>query len=250
MVENLPEKLKADSIVEVVLEIRFEPDASLMPEIIFGRFADTEEWRAFRQARLPTADIPAPIRRADPNLRYQPSIELFSPDGSMSVRIGPQSIGYIRRGAYPGWEKFGAELHKVVALLYKVVPGAQVSRIGLRYVNALTTNVHGINTLADMDISVAVAGAKLSTGLNVNFKLPMGKDSEAMTRIATVDMAEGVIPDHASVIVDIDVYTLPGYSEKKSETVSEWIERAHNEEKTRFFNVLGKAATERLRADR
>ena len=65
MAYELPKKLKTDAILEAVFEIRFEPDPSLVSEILFGRFADADEWRAFRQVRLPAADIPASIRRAD-----------------------------------------------------------------------------------------------------------------------------------------------------------------------------------------
>ena len=59
---KLPIKLETDSILEAVLEIRFEPDLPVVPEILVGRFADAGEWREFRQARLPAADISARSR--------------------------------------------------------------------------------------------------------------------------------------------------------------------------------------------
>jgi uncharacterized protein (TIGR04255 family) len=249
VLNSLPKKLKSDAILEAVLEIRFEPDPSLVAEILFGRFADVPDWREFKQVRLPTADIPAPIRRADPNLRYQPSIELVSPDGGTSVRVGPQVIAYSRRGSYPGWDVFGAELAKVVDSLYRILPNAHVSRLGLRYINALRSDVHGIKNVSDMDIAIAVAGSDVTSSLNLNFKTDVNSNHEAMCRIATVDLAEGVIPDNASIIVDIDVYTGRSFVTKKIDDVKSWVSTAHQKEKENFFRVLGNEATERLRED-
>jgi uncharacterized protein (TIGR04255 family) len=226
--DELPKKLKTDAISESTFEIRFEPDPSLVPEILFGRFADADEWRTFRQARLPTADIPAPIRRADPNLRYLPSLDLVSPDGGISVRIGPEVIAYSRRGNYPGWSQFGAELEGVISNLYKVIPKAQVSRLGLRYINALRSDAHGIKSIDDIAIRIAVADNKLANSLNLNFKSHFGTDFETMTRIASVDLAQGNIPEHVTVIVDIDVYTFQGYSAKDANSVKNWVVQAHD----------------------
>jgi hypothetical protein len=82
--DDLPTKLKHDAIVEAAFEARIDADPASVPEILFGRLADTAEWRGFTQRRLPTADIPAALRRADPNLRYQPAIDLIHPEGSVT----------------------------------------------------------------------------------------------------------------------------------------------------------------------
>jgi uncharacterized protein (TIGR04255 family) len=245
----LPKRLKNDAIIEAVLELRFEPDPSLVSEIIFGRFADVDAWRGFRQARLPTADIPAPIRRADVGLRYQPSIELISADGGISIRIGPQVLAYSRRGKYPGWEVFGVELGTAAEHLYRVIPNVHVSRLGLRYVNALRSDTHGINTVSDTDIAVRVAGESLTSSLNLNFKSDVGSDLESMSRVASVDLAQGSIPEKTTVIVDIDVYTSPSFATRNVNDVKGWIANAHQKEKEQFFKVLGKTATDRLRED-
>ena len=71
----IPQKLKHDAIVEALVEIRF--DASTIPEVLLGRLADHEPWKGFDQRRLPAYEIPAPIRQADANLRYNPWFELM-----------------------------------------------------------------------------------------------------------------------------------------------------------------------------
>jgi uncharacterized protein (TIGR04255 family) len=246
--DRLPTKLKNDAILEAVLEIRFEPDSSQVPEIFIGRFADNEEWKGFRHARMASADIPTPLRLADPNLRYLPSIEMTSPDGGRALRIGPQAVMYSRRGVYPGWNtNFGAELRAVVEHLYRVLPGVRVSRLGLRYINALKSDIHGISMVGDLAIKVSVADQILSNSLNLNFKTDVGTDFETMSRIASIDIAEGIIPENATVIVDIDVYTGGAFTTSDVGAVKDWITEAHDHEKAAFFKVLGEKNTERLR---
>jgi hypothetical protein len=99
--ENLPKKLKHDAIVEATFEVRFEAEISSVAEVLLGRLADTPVWSGFTPRRLPTADIPSALRRADPNLRYQAAIELLAPSGEQRVGIGPQNLSFTRTAPYP-----------------------------------------------------------------------------------------------------------------------------------------------------
>jgi uncharacterized protein (TIGR04255 family) len=247
---RLPKKLKHDAILEAILEIRFDPAPSIVPEIFMGRFADRTEWSGFRYARLAAADMPAAMRSFDPILRYQPSIEMTSPDGGRALRFGPQVVQYSRRGVYPLWENgFANELSSVVEQLYQVMPGANVRRLGLRYVNALRSDLHGINDVSGMAMKIVVAGHTLTNQLNLNFKTNPNTDFETMSRIASADLAEGAIPENATVIVDIDVYTSASFAASSADVVKDWVNEAHDCEKRAFFNVLGAEATNRLRED-
>ena len=102
---------------------------------------------------------------------------------------------------------------------------------------------------ADVTQEISVSDGKLSNGLNLNFKSNIGTNFETMSRIASADMAAGNIPEHATIVVDIDVYTGEGFSVRDADSVKKWIIEAHDKEKESFFSVLGKEATERLRED-
>ena len=143
---------------------------------------------------------------------------------------------------------FGAELRAVVDHLFRVIPTVTVSRLGLRYVNALKSDVHGIRSIADLAIKVSVGDQVPSDSMNLNFKTNVGTDFETMSRIASVDLAEGIIPENATVIVDIDVYT-GGITITANDVgaVNNWVAEAHDYEKVAFFSVLGEDNTERLR---
>jgi uncharacterized protein (TIGR04255 family) len=248
--DGLPEKLKHDAILEAHFDVRFQAESSLLPEILFGRLADTPEWHGFMQRRLPTADIPAPLRRADPNLRFMPAIELIHPGGIQIVRIGPQSLVYTRRPPYPGWNNsLGEEIKRVIDVLFKIIPKISVSRLGLRYINALRTDLHGISGVEDLNLNVVVNTVPLTRNLNLNYTVPVSDDSSCTIRIATKDFAKGNVPENTTVIVDLDVYTNEPYQTSEIGKVTEWKEAAHIGMKQNFFRLLKAETIKNLRED-
>jgi uncharacterized protein (TIGR04255 family) len=248
---GLPRKLINDAIREAVLDIRFNYDPKRMSEIFFGWIANNPSWKGFEQARAAVADIPESIRLTQADLKYQPAFVLTAPDGAVSIQAGPQVFIHARRGVYPGWDDvLWGELDSAIDHIFSVAPNLQVTRLGLRYVNALRSDIHGIRSVDDIALSFAVAGQKVTNSLNFNFAKRTGTNFETMTRVATVDLAQGIIPDNTTLIVDVDVYTSNGFQISSASAVKEWTIQAHNLEKESFFEVLGQEATERLRADK
>ena len=195
LTESLPKKLKYDSISEAMFEARFDADPSSVPEILLGRLADNAEWRGFTTRRLPTADIPAAIRRADPNLRYQPAIDLINPDGTKIVRLGPQSLAYGRRAPYPGWDRaFGAEIGQAIDILFAVVPRVSATRLGLRYINTLRSDFHEISGIETLNLNIVIDAVAVTHNLNLNYTIPVSDNSSCTVRIATVEYALGQFP--------------------------------------------------------
>ena len=113
----------------------------------------------------------------------------------------------------------------------------------------MRSDAHGIGSIDDIALSISVADDRLSNSLNLNFKLHVGTEFETMSRIASVDLAEGNVPENTTVIVDVDVYTSKNYSTRDADSVKKWVFEAHDKEKECFFIVLGNEATERLRED-
>src|ERR1700683_441037 len=105
---SLPRKLKHDSIVEALLELRFE--TITISEVLFGRLIEHQYWKGFAQRRLPAYDIPDQIRQMDPTLRYIPIIELTAPDQKAVLRLGKSVLSYHRKAPYVGWTSFKTEL--------------------------------------------------------------------------------------------------------------------------------------------
>lgn len=232
----LPQKLTNDAIVEVVLELRFETAA--VPEVFFGRLAECADWVDFDQRRLPTADIPQPMRLSDPNLRYQPVFELNEPNGSRKIRVGPQSISYHLTAPYVGWNKFRPELISLLDEVFSKISELTVQRIGLRYVNALGNELHGINGLSDLNMSVSVDGVQILNSTNFNYTEEMNANTKSTIRVATKDLVQGELPNGAMVVIDVDIFTADAFESKDKDEVIEWVDQAHEIEKEQFFKLL------------
>ena len=248
MHKDLPEKLTPDAIVEAIVEVRFEYDDP-SPEVLIGRLADATEWQKFPQRRLPTADIPATLRRADPGLRYQPALDLTSEDIPITVRIGPQSLAYSRRAPYPGWSVFGSEVKRAIAILFEKARNPNVTRLGLRYINALQSDLHGVLGFQDLNLTISVAGKPLAESVNLNFRTSVMADSLCFARLATPDLAQGNIPENTTVIVDLDVFTDDPYKTSEESAVIAWLDAAHEAEKIAFFGLLTSETIARLESN-
>jgi uncharacterized protein (TIGR04255 family) len=231
----LPKKLNPDAIVEALLEVRFK--TSILAELVSGRLSDSPAWKGLAPQRLVAADVPEVIRRTDPNLLYQPTVELRQSDGQRIIRIGPQVLSYHRLAPYVGWQNFRKELFETIGELFARIGDARVTRLGLRYINALSRN-HGIARISDLDMTVTVDSAPLTERINLNFMTIAGENIATTVRIASPDFVQGKLPEGSAVIVDIDVFTKEGVDTAERATVQEWTERAHTEAKHAFFSLL------------
>ena len=243
----VPEKLKNDAIVEALVELRFDMPTGGLPEIFFVRLAQNPAWKKFEQRTLPAFHIPPVVRQSDENLRFQPYFEVAAPDKGRTVRIGSQVLSYHCLAPYAGWEKFQVELKDVVDWLFSQVSGLTVRRMGLRYMNALRTDLHGINSVLDLDLTLTVANERVSGNVNINFTNAVNDNTLCTVRIATPEFIQGLVPPNTSVYVDVDVFTKEGFCSTNQADVIAWINTAHTAEKQHFFCLLSDQKIRELR---
>lgn len=238
MASKIPKKLKHDSIVEALCEVQFR--CHELPEIVIGRLGDCEAWKSFRADRLPVADIPESLRANDPNLKFQPTLELKSEDGTRRVRIGSNVISFHRSGfgSYCGWNMFEAELRDMYTYLFEKLTDVNVTRIGFRYVNALTVNKHLVPSVNDLDVVISAGGSPIGGPVNLNYIILNDETHATMTRIAAPDFVQGSVPIETAVVVDIDVTTPKEFRITAVEDVVEWTRVAHEWEKKAFFSLI------------
>ena len=233
---QIPKKLENDAIVEAIFELRFK--TTTQQEFLVVRLADHVPWKSFNRARLPAYGIPENIRQIDQNFTYQPIFELTEPSLQRSIRIGPNVLSYHLRAPYVGWDKFLPELQGATQALFWCADDLTVTRLGLRYVNALVPGLHSINGISDLDLSLMVAGMPLTAKVNLNFFIPGGDLYDGAVRIATREFVTPQMPNNASVIADIDIFTKTIFEAKDEKLILEWLETAHRIEKQEFFSLL------------
>lgn len=241
----LPTKLQRDAIVEAIFEIRF--NTTTLSEVLAGRLSDTASYKGFQQRRLPAADLPAGLRESNEQLRFQATIEFVHPSNRRSVRIGPHVLSCHRLSPYVGWETFRPELEEAIEALYSKAESIEVNRLGLRYINALTTAHHFIRNVKDLDLGISIANEALAGSLNLNFMTEVSNDTLCTVRIATKEFAHGTLPPETAILVDVDVGTTSAFSAKGAADVKNWANFAHAKEKEEFFHLLKAETVEQLR---
>lgn len=132
-----PTKLKKDGIIEALFEVRFA--TSIIPEMFVGRLAADIASMAPQMAleRMPIADLPAPMRRADPNLAYQPTLQLKSTAGLRVGRVGDNVVSWHLLAPYAGWAVFKPEILQLLERTKKSIDDIRIARAGFRYLNFL-----------------------------------------------------------------------------------------------------------------
>ena len=237
--DGLPQKLKKDAIAEALIEVRYScPDSAAVPELVVGRLAGFADWRSFDKVRLPFADIPPAIRAADPNLRYQPVLELHSTTESRAAKIGPNVLSYHALAPYPGWTQFSAEIDKVIDFLFAELPGFEATRIGFRYINLLTKPAHLIESVDALEYSVTLGGEKLEGAQNLNYKRRVGDDHFILVRVASPDFVSSPERREMNALVDVDVFTPDEFKTSDIAKAKKWVADAHGFEKKEFFKLI------------
>jgi uncharacterized protein (TIGR04255 family) len=242
--KRIPAKLKHDAIVEALLEVRF--DMTTIPEVLLGRLADCPSWKGFEQDRMPASEIPAFVRQADPNLRYQPVFELHNAEKNRAVRIGGQVLSYHRLPPYESWAKFKPELDAAIDALFAKADELTIRRLGLRYLNAIRPELHRISSISELDLTVAVEHEAVAGNVNVNFTTDLSDDTQCTVRVATTEFVQGTLPPNSRVLIDVDVFTKEAFRTNDAQKVKQWVESAHTIEKEQFFRLLTDATIDDL----
>ena len=245
----LPARIEPDAIIEALVEVRFDI-VSPLPEVLFGRLAEIPDWKGFTQRSLPAYGIPAAFRDMEPNLRYVPVFELAGTAPARQIRIGAHVLSYHRLPPYPGWNVFSAELAVAIDGLFGKSEGLIVNRIGMRYINALTPDAHGIRTVDDLDLALSVSQATVRGKFNLNVSLDAVEQSQTMVRIATPEFVQGTFPADTSFVVDVDIFTPAEYRADSSAVVKDWIAEARGKKNSAFLGLLPAATLARLGRDR
>ncbi|WP_290569081.1 TIGR04255 family protein [Idiomarina sp.] len=234
----IPEKLKKDTIVEALFEVRFSSPS--ISEVVIGKLCDNPQWESFEQVRLAAADMPQKLRDSDPSLRYQPLIQLENRDVSTNVRIGGSVLSIHRLVPYSGWNNFKDYLTEALKYLERTIKELEYTRFGLRYVNLLSKSGHAINRIDDLNLNFTVGGGKVSDNFNFTFYNQLNAELASQVRITTPHyLSADRIPTDTLCAIDVDIFTPDDavFLEQQPDVLS-WLDRAHDNEKEIFFSLF------------
>lgn len=241
---TLPTKLAKDAILEALFEVQFSHDE--LPELVFARLVDLDLWQGFQQVRLPLSQMPAEVRNLDPNLRFQPTLRLQSPDAREVANVGTNVISFHNNNGYFGWSSgFSDRIFFLIDSLYNI-SSLRIEKLTLRYVNALTKLDHKVNSPNDIELSLSVKNQNIANSFNVNLRDDSDKDFTVLTRIATPDFINGPLPSGTSIYIDVDVSNNKPDPSISKDDLKSWVDDAHNREKEEFFGFIPEAIISEL----
>jgi uncharacterized protein (TIGR04255 family) len=239
---RIPRRLKNDPIVEALFELRFT--STDIAEVILGKLASCEEWRNSGIQRLPLADVPAAIRENDPNLAYQPVLQVNHREGTRLIKIGPRMLSYHALPPYPGWPVFEPELWSSTQHVFGVLKDVIATRFGFRYINLLTKE-HLIEGISSLNIDVRLAGDMLTSPLNLNYQRSRAAKHNSIVRVASIEFVQNPSPG-LTALVDVDIFTPTDFRSNDAAEARVWIDEAHKFLKEEFFTLLPDSIIDQL----
>ena len=239
----IPKRLRSDGIREALAEVRFKSAAP--PELTLAKLlaAAMSFSQGGKLERLPLADFPAPIRRADPSLMHQPLMQVKLANGRL-IRLGEDVVSYHALQPYPGWETFKPEIDQAVSLAFDKSSAVELASLGIRYLNLVGPSQE-ISSIDDLNLEISAAGKTLKGPINLNYLV----NAPAMTatiRLATPEFVQGPLVKDFSLMIDIEIRSLDNSAPQTKESVIAWIEGAHDFLKQQFFGLLKSEVLQKL----
>lgn len=225
----LPLKITPCPILNTLVELRYNP--SVPEEAVFGVLYTQLSAQFPQSEKQAILQLPAAIRDVNPKLRFQPHYRLRS-EGYV-ISIGPKVFSLGLEGEYPGWAAFREKVLSVYGSVVLAGIIKQPLRLGLRYINILSPSA-----FADLTLQVSLAGTPLD-GNRTFFRTILKREQNNLT----VQVGKDVTAKHSrenktGTLVDIDVFQSPTGA-LSMEEMGEFIDSAHDSEKSLFFEILG-----------
>lgn len=184
-----------------------------------------------KMSALPLASLPQQMRKADPELTYQPLHRL---EGErMVLLIGPRNFAITSKGDYLGWQNYRTAALGVFETVAATGVFQKIERFGLRYISFFEGDVLSNLTLSVQLQDREIQGSESFFRTILEWKgcschLQVGKDLKLSNR-----------DGKAGSVVDIDAFAnLPAPSGSLLDDAKGFLETAHHAEKDLFFTLL------------
>lgn len=236
MATSLPIKLKKEPLIDAVFELRFSSATAasvVLPGYLYEKLSGN---RTIEQ--LPIAQLPKPIREADPNLRFAPLSRISW--GQFFINLGDFSISVSCKYPYPGWLAFRSAIINVINILAGSGFVESVDRYSMKYVDMIpsTDDKHRVSML---NFSVSIAGHTLEKEpFQLRIEIPRDGLVNAVHVISSAQavLNTGVTMD--GMIVDVDTFAAQGGISMQSliDGFQEKLNSIHATNKAMFFDCL------------
>ncbi len=229
---RLPTRITPCSIINAVVEIRFQTEvsASFVPGMIYSAV----------QERFPKrTELPHPFPDAEnlfPELRYNPVVVMQGEQ--LALHVGPRSffLGMATGAEYPGWSAYREALAWVLERIRPLSIVTNPERLGLRYTDFFP---YPLSQCLQVDLAV---GGKSETDqpLQIVSTLPRER-LQCRVQITHPAIKDAEKNSQQGTLLDVDMgFTVP--TDKFWEATVAAFDHAHKVQKRLFFGELLKAS--------
>jgi len=222
------------------MEVRF--DSEFDEAAVFGIIYNQIKGKFDKVTALPIQEIPASIRKVDPNLQFLPYFKATSSHQKDTlIQIGPKMFSVVITGEYPGWPVFYERINYGLTELRNSGVVSKINRMSLRYINFFEENI-----LSKSNLSILLSGEALNTNAaTMRFEIPDGKFLNVLSINTAVakNSPKGLI---AGSIIDIDTILNEGLGEFFN-SQDKLLSDCHATEKRLFSALMSEEYTKSLK---
>lgn len=204
MATSLPTKLKKEPLIDAIFEVRFSGKISasvVLPGVFFSKLNGEKNIES-----LPIAQIPKPMRDADPNLKFA-AISRVDWD-NFFINIGDFNVSVSCKYPYPGWNNFRMAIIQVVGILNESDIVEKVDRYSLKYVDLFPAS-DDQQKVSMLNVKVSIADHNLEKEpFQIRIEIPKDGLVHAVQLISSANavLHSGVTKE--GLIVDVDSFAL------------------------------------------
>lgn len=243
---SIPKRLRNEPLIEVIWQAQFEAEnaGELLPGVLFDALRKARP--DVRMQRLPTADLPAVLTRADPNLRFVTKIRMEVEGEPFIWQVGDRTIVLNCRKPYVGWERFQPAIKEFIDIVERsgVVP--KPSRHSLRYLDLLRLDPPP--DLSALRLHLQLGGYAIDHHrLTLRVEIP---DGECDHVVQVITPANSNLPEGQVTGTLVDLETAPSASPSGWDDARGQLELLHTKSKELFFyHVLSDKALGQLQPE-
>ena len=226
--ETLPEFISPCPLIDAIFSVWFE--TNLPPEVVFGVVYQEFSKDFSAITTLPSAFVQPEFLKANPALSHQPTHRLDGND--LTLLVGSDNFAVGMRGQYPGWAKLKPSFLGVFNRFDALGISKRLERFGLRYINFFDSDI-----LSRLNLQYSIKGQSLGD-TQTFFRTVLGRRKYRLSLQVMNGVTLPSLPGQLGSLIDIDTFLNKPDTRNRAQSVEEFLNGAHDEEKKLFFDLL------------
>jgi uncharacterized protein (TIGR04255 family) len=228
---------RTTALAEALFEIRFQ--SSVHADFVVGVLASKLSRKDTTVHRLPLGEMPSMIRAQDPNLMFQPIMQLDMDGGARVYKISERGISLHCLKDYPLWLAFQKECEALAKTAKEALAGFTATRLGLRYVNLFTEAANGVSKLTDLPVTTKIANQDIAPPIHLTYRRRIKADLELNCVLASAEFLLNPPAPNITALADFDAYTPGNHHASTPSAIMKWVDRAHDAIKSEYTVLTG-----------